>query len=75
MTPVSDLLWSFLPVDKLESVLVEVIDELLEVGVVGLRSQTLSSNPLYFIPVHKRFSQLFADSFSMPVSRETFYCH
>jgi hypothetical protein len=63
-----DLILSFLPVDELEGVLVKVIDELLEVGVVGLRSQTLAANPLYFIPVHKRFSQLFADSFSMPVS-------
>jgi hypothetical protein len=66
--PDCDLILSFLPVDELEGVLVEVIDELLEVGVVGLRSQTLSSNPLYFIPAHNRFSQIFVDSLSMPVS-------
>jgi hypothetical protein len=68
MTPECYLILPILPVDKLEGVLVEVIDELLEVGVVGLRSQTLSPNPLYFIPANKKFYEHFADSFSMPVS-------
>ena len=39
-----------LPVDELECVLVEVVDELLEVGIVGLGGQALPPYPLYLIP-------------------------
>ena len=43
------------PVDQLERVLVEVVDELLEVCVMCLRRQTLSPNPLNLVSLVNAF--------------------
>ena len=43
------------PVDQLERVLVEVVDELLEVGVMCLRRKALSADPLNLISLVNAF--------------------